>query len=208
VTDLAAAVAAVLARHPEGLTAQAVRGRLAALVTPAPSLADVFIVLDRLRVTGVATAEQAAGCVRVWKATGASGACDGWVRQPEPWRSERSISGTGSGAGVSSRNRSGSVSTSAPLMLPLLPARPGWHDLANCRGLDVDLFFPERGEDTSPAKAVCQGCAVRAECAADALATPMSEDLGIRGGLSARERRRIRYPRTVDAAAAQRKAAS
>src|SRR5687768_11902853 len=45
-----------------------------------------------------------------------------------------------------------------------------WMDRANCLGCDPELFFPERGESTIEAKAVCAGCAVRVECLGFALA--------------------------------------
>ena len=41
---------------------------------------------------------------------------------------------------------------------------PEWQDLANCLGVDPDLFFPERGASTREAKAVCHGCIVRDDC--------------------------------------------
>lgn len=65
---------------------------------------------------------------------------------------------------------------------------------ANCLGLDADLFFPTQGEDTRAAKAVCNRCVVRAECLAYAL-TPPVERYGLWGGLSERERRRLRQGR-------------
>ncbi|MEM7323501.1 MAG: WhiB family transcriptional regulator [Actinomycetota bacterium] len=65
-----------------------------------------------------------------------------------------------------------------------------WYVDGACRGLDPDLFFPERGESTADAKAVCAGCVVRAECLEWALAT--RERFGIWGGTSERERRRLR----------------
>src|SRR5499427_8098019 len=69
----------------------------------------------------------------------------------------------------------------------------GWQDLANCLGVDPDLFFPERGASTREAKEVCRGCVVRQECLEYALAN--GEKFGIWGGLSERERRRIRRQR-------------
>lgn len=68
-----------------------------------------------------------------------------------------------------------------------------WTDLANCLGVDPALFFPERGASTSEARAVCAGCVVRDECLEYALAN--SEKFGIWGGMSERERRRIRKTR-------------
>ncbi len=40
-------------------------------------------------------------------------------------------------------------------------AEASWQDLANCLGVDPDLFFPERGASTREAKEVCRGCEVR-----------------------------------------------
>lgn len=59
-----------------------------------------------------------------------------------------------------------------------------------CLGLDPDLFFPARGEDTSEAKAVCRECAVQGECLEWSIAH--GEKFGIWGGASERERRKLR----------------
>lgn len=75
-----------------------------------------------------------------------------------------------------------------------------WQENANCLGVDPDLFFPERGASTREAKAVCRGCEVRVECLEYALA--YGEKFGIWGGLSERERRRVRRQRAVDRRAA------
>ena len=72
-----------------------------------------------------------------------------------------------------------------------------WQDYANCRGADADLFFPERGASTRRAKAICRACEVRVECLEYAIAN--SEKFGIWGGLSERERRRIRRERMLAA---------
>ncbi len=68
-----------------------------------------------------------------------------------------------------------------------------WQDDANCLGVDPDLFFPERGASTREAKEVCRGCVVREDCLEFALRN--GEKFGIWGGLSERERRRIRRQR-------------
>jgi WhiB family redox-sensing transcriptional regulator len=78
--------------------------------------------------------------------------------------------------------------TAAPVDLDL-----SWMDEANCLGCDPELFFPERGASCVEAKAVCFGCAVRVECLEFALA--VGEKHGIWGGLSERERRRVRRER-------------
>ncbi len=82
----------------------------------------------------------------------------------------------------------------------------GWQLAANCLGVDPDLFFPERGASTKEAKAVCQGCVVRVDCLEYALAN--GEKFGIWGGLSERERRRIRRQRALARAAEQPRTAS
>lgn len=70
-----------------------------------------------------------------------------------------------------------------------------WQRLANCLGVDPDLFFPERGASTREAKAVCRACVVREDCLEYAITN--SEKFGIWGGLSERERRRIRRARAL-----------
>src|SRR5690606_20958322 len=70
-----------------------------------------------------------------------------------------------------------------------------WQDLANCLGVDPDLFFPERGASTREAKAVCQGCVVKDDCLEYALQN--GEKIGSWGGMSERERRRSRRQRAL-----------
>jgi WhiB family redox-sensing transcriptional regulator len=76
-----------------------------------------------------------------------------------------------------------------------------WQDLANCRGADPDLFFPERGASTRAAKGICGECTVKADCLEFAIVS--SEKFGIWGGLSERERRKIRRERALAARARQ-----
>ena len=73
---------------------------------------------------------------------------------------------------------------------------PAWQRQANCMGVDPDLFFPERGASTREAKEVCRGCVVREDCLEYALAN--GEKFGIWGGLSERERRKIRRRRALE----------
>jgi WhiB family redox-sensing transcriptional regulator len=63
-----------------------------------------------------------------------------------------------------------------------------YFEQAACRGVDPALFFPERGDPTGPAKAVCAGCVHKLEC----LALGLGEHFGIWGGTSERERRSLR----------------
>ncbi|MHB1781726.1 MAG: WhiB family transcriptional regulator [Acidimicrobiales bacterium] len=68
-----------------------------------------------------------------------------------------------------------------------------WQFRANCMGVDPELFFPERGSSTREAKEVCRGCVVRDDCLDFAIAN--GEKFGIWGGMSERERRRVRRSR-------------
>ncbi|MEI8126424.1 MAG: WhiB family transcriptional regulator [Actinomycetota bacterium] len=72
----------------------------------------------------------------------------------------------------------------------------GWQARANCMGVDPDLFFPERGASTREAKEVCKGCVVRDDCLEFALDN--GEKFGIWGGMSERERRRLRRARALE----------
>jgi WhiB family redox-sensing transcriptional regulator len=70
--------------------------------------------------------------------------------------------------------------------------RPAWHREAACRGQGTAAWFPGRGEDQDPAKAICAGCPVTAQCLSAALGTATLFDSGIWGGTSARQRKRRR----------------
>ena len=75
-----------------------------------------------------------------------------------------------------------------------MDVRPfAWMDEANCAGVDAELFFPTKGQSTHQAKEVCRGCSVRLACLEHALVN--SEKFGIWGGLSERQRRRMRRDR-------------
>ena len=65
-----------------------------------------------------------------------------------------------------------------------------WQERALCAQTDPEAFFPEKGGSTREAKRVCSGCEVRAECLEYALGH--DERFGIWGGLSERERRRLK----------------
>lgn len=71
--------------------------------------------------------------------------------------------------------------------------RPAWQHQGACHDMATEIFFPDRGISTNPAKAICAGCTVRAECLEHSMTQP--ERFGIWGGLSERERRRIRKVR-------------
>ena len=77
---------------------------------------------------------------------------------------------------------------------PPEPAREdlAWMDLALCAEVDWAIFFPEKGESTRPAKAVCGNCEVRAECLEWALQHEDISAHGIWGGVSERDRRHLK----------------
>ena len=69
-------------------------------------------------------------------------------------------------------------------------AEQEWQEQALCAQTAPEAFFPEKGGSTREAKRICQACAVRDECLEYALLN--DERFGIWGGLSERERRRLK----------------
>ncbi|MGG7463927.1 MULTISPECIES: WhiB family transcriptional regulator [unclassified Plantibacter] len=65
-----------------------------------------------------------------------------------------------------------------------------WQTDALCAQTDPEAFFPEKGGSTRDAKRICTTCDVRAQCLEYALQN--DERFGIWGGLSERERRKLR----------------
>lgn len=66
-----------------------------------------------------------------------------------------------------------------------------WRADALCAETDPEAFFPEKGGTTArEAKRICAGCDVRSQCLETAL--DRNERFGIWGGLSERERQRLR----------------
>jgi len=82
-----------------------------------------------------------------------------------------------------------------------LPAEPllssdddkSWQEWALCAETDPEAFFPEKGESTRAAKRICGDCPVKAHCLEFSLVN--EERFGVWGGLSERERRRLRTSR-------------
>jgi len=72
----------------------------------------------------------------------------------------------------------------------LTPDDPQWQEKALCAQTDPEAFFPEKGGSTREAKRICLGCEVKDACLDYALAN--DERFGIWGGLSERERRRLK----------------
>jgi len=65
-----------------------------------------------------------------------------------------------------------------------------WRELAACRGSDLEVFFPGRGESAGPARRVCAACPVRQACLDYAISNRIA--YGVWGGLTERERRALR----------------
>lgn len=72
----------------------------------------------------------------------------------------------------------------------VIAEEPNWQERALCAQTDPEAFFPEKGGSTREAKKICLGCDVRGECLQYAL--DMDEKFGIWGGLSERERRKLK----------------
>lgn len=65
-----------------------------------------------------------------------------------------------------------------------------WRAGALCAERDPDLFFAPGALEHKIAKRICRDCPVRRQCLAYAMNAPV--DHGIWGGLTERERRRVR----------------
>jgi WhiB family redox-sensing transcriptional regulator len=74
----------------------------------------------------------------------------------------------------------------------LLTEQPEWQEEAVCATVDPDLWHPEKGDAGAAAiaKRLCMDCPVRDQCLQDAL--DHDERYGVWGGLTARERYRLR----------------
>ena len=70
------------------------------------------------------------------------------------------------------------------------PEDAGWQERGLCAQTDPEAFFPEKGGSTREAKKVCLTCDVRQDCLEYALEN--DERFGIWGGLSERERRKLK----------------
>jgi len=70
-----------------------------------------------------------------------------------------------------------------------------WQTDALCAQTDPEAFFPEKGGSPRDAKRICTTCEVKAQCLDYALQN--DERFGIWGGLSERERRRLRRSKSA-----------
>jgi WhiB family transcriptional regulator, redox-sensing transcriptional regulator len=98
------------------------------------------------------------------------------------------------GANIVTINQVSPVQSEAARELYLLEGdgndEGGWQERGLCAQTDPEAFFPEKGGSTREAKKVCLTCDVRQECLEYALAH--DERFGIWGGLSERERRKLK----------------
>ena len=62
-----------------------------------------------------------------------------------------------------------------------------WMADANCKGMDISLFFLERGQKATEARRVCSNCSVARECLSYALSMEDGQ-MGFWGGMSENER--------------------
>jgi len=77
-----------------------------------------------------------------------------------------------------------------------------WTTQGNCATVDPDLFFPEKGRSTRPAKLVCRGCPVKQQCLDEIMATELAgRRCGVWGETSPADRDRIAAARQAQEAA-------
>ena len=93
----------------------------------------------------------------------------------------------GSAAGA---QEGGTLMDGRPVVADLLGNAPEWQERALCSQTDPEAFFPEKGGSTREAKRICSRCEVRGDCLEYALGH--DERFGIWGGLSERERRKLK----------------
>jgi WhiB family redox-sensing transcriptional regulator len=76
-----------------------------------------------------------------------------------------------------------------------------WQEVAACKTLPLEMFFPPAEQEADAAKAICSGCTVREPCLEAALAA--GERFGIWGGMSSEERQNVVARRRARAASAR-----
>jgi WhiB family redox-sensing transcriptional regulator len=78
--------------------------------------------------------------------------------------------------------------------------RPDWQKQAACAGMDINMFFPRRGETKKAvqAKRICLKCPVVDECREYGLALAQEfETVGIFGGLTALNRAQVLHEQGI-----------
>ncbi len=103
---------------------------------------------------------------------------------------DRFGTGAGQGTGFALGQGLGSQGIAGLLGIGAEADAQSWQEQALCAETDPEAFFPEKGGSTREAKKICTGCEVKAQCLEYALSN--DERFGIWGGLSERERRRLR----------------
>ena len=78
---------------------------------------------------------------------------------------------------------------SVSLFADRLTDRESWQDDANCKGVDIDIFFSLDETDQKQALELCKACPVQPECLRDAI--EQREMYGIWGGMRESDRRSI-----------------
>lgn len=73
-------------------------------------------------------------------------------------------------------------------MIPPIPY--DWQEDAVCAEVGGDIFFPEHGESSLPAKQLCARCPVARQCLAGAV--ERGETWGIWGGVAAKNFHKVR----------------
>lgn len=74
------------------------------------------------------------------------------------------------------------------------PRDSSWADYGLCRSADPEAWFPEKGQSSRAARAVCAGCPVRNLCLLDwwdASQNTAYRMIGVWGGLTEGERRKL-----------------
>jgi WhiB family redox-sensing transcriptional regulator len=101
------------------------------------------------------------------------------------------------------RTASADARTSNVLRWPAPWTPPNWLTLeeqliALCAQTDPEIFFPDKGGSTREARRVCSECSIRVRCLEVALADRTL--VGVWGGTSERERRKLRADVRAEAA--------
>lgn len=116
--------------------------------------------------------------------------------------------------GVSRTTISATVNRDHTVIAGFLREEQPWADDGLCNQTDPEAFFPDKGGSTREAKAICNGnptngtpaCPAREQCLTYAI--DHDERFGIWGGLSERERRRLKATRAQEHDQAQQEVAS
>lgn len=88
------------------------------------------------------------------------------------------------------RQRNGLLKADDLIVLFGLDPDASWRGQGPCAQVDPEIFYPENGRTSKPAKKVCGGCPVRDRCLAYAI--EHDERYGVWGGTSEHERRLMR----------------